>query len=999
MTSAIIMLVLSILVIRQCPMADCFPIPRSSRIVQLVGNSLSTSSSSSHYVPIMSKAAANGDTMEGGKIIDNDDNDGIGGNYTAGGGDGDIGNKNIMIGRGRRKHQLSWANTPSYDRRPITQQQQGTNDAIKRTPINSSSSSRRTTTLRTQSREDEEGQVHGWLLQSTSSILGDEVTLNLINNDHERYESYIVTDDAADAEDDDDCNCGKISTVSSFARTDEEYILHAESVMRAYGQWIARHGKSSSSSSSSSPRLNDDDAFDNDDDNCGDDDSYCGTTLRCSAINAAKIVDMILTRSLEVIDGNRQRIIRGYNTSDDDDGDCDGVKGGSTITTTTGGSARVVDWDAKLIELINVAIDAWATGKNVEGAERRFLLLQQQILPPLMQRVKGDEGSSGSGQQQQQRQHVLLKLYEESYRGVIRACIRSRERKYLTRAIELLEDMQQRGGRIIGLARCPIIITTQTYNLVLYGLANCDPCVENARRAESILDEMTTSIMEHCRPNEGAVVAGRCYPEGDTTIGPDSNTFRQVITAWTKSCHRSGNNNDVAIAAAKARRILDRMLSDFPSLYPDASTFNAIMTIYLKLGKTDEALAVFDLMNTLHASGRGGDSGNTAVPDTYSFNLMLRAIQIHAHRSREENIEAVEELIETSRERYQVRPDVNSYNILIDAYAKSRLEDAANRAEVLLGYMEGDVDTIGRSPPMGIATRVPSMPSNDRGITKRGWAEGVFRRMEGLHSEGLVEAPTTPVYNALMNCLITSEERGSVERAEALFSETAEAGLANTRTYNTMMKGYSMFRRSRIDGSIIAYSRPRKAEKLLDEMELSYYSKGLASPIIPDKYSYTTVISAYGRSNATRKAAKSLMILHRMLESYGEGNSAARAGTYAFNAVLNACAHTRHPDERLEAFTILCSTLILLKDWAKPDHTTYGTFLQACARLLPRDEARKWRVVEAVFDSCTKEGQCGDLVLKELKGVASPELYEALVGRFLTEDGLDIPLQWRRNVA
>ena len=74
-------------------------------------------------------------------------------------------------------------------------------------------------------------------------------------------------------------------------------------------------------------------------------------------------------------------------------------------------------------------------------------------------------------------------------------------------------------------------------------------------------------------------------------------------------------------------------------------------------------------------------------------------------------------------------------------------------------------------------------------------------------------------------------------------------------------------------------------------------------------------------------------------------------------------------------------------------------FLQACARLLPRHEARKWRVVEAVFGSCVNEGQCGANVLRNLQGIASPELYEALVGRFLTDDGLDIPMRWKRNVA
>lgn len=56
-------------------------------------------------------------------------------------------------------------------------------------------------------------------------------------------------------------------------------------------------------------------------------------------------------------------------------------------------------------------------------------------------------------------------------------------------------------------------------------------------------------------------------------------------------------------------------------------------------------------------------------------------------------------------------------------------------------------------------------------------------------------------------------------------------------------------------------------------------------------------------------------------------------------------------------------------------------------------------MVETVFNACVSEGQCGELVLRNLKSTASPELYMAMVGKFLGADGLDIPLQWSRNVV
>ena len=63
-------------------------------------------------------------------------------------------------------------------------------------------------------------------------------------------------------------------------------------------------------------------------------------------------------------------------------------------------------------------------------------------------------------------------LYEECYRWAIKACIRSRKRKYLDKAIHLLDELRTQ----------PIAVSVSTFNLVLYGLANCEPCEENARR-------------------------------------------------------------------------------------------------------------------------------------------------------------------------------------------------------------------------------------------------------------------------------------------------------------------------------------------------------------------------------------------------------------------------------------------------------------------------------------------------------------------------------------
>ena len=97
---------------------------------------------------------------------------------------------------------------------------------------------------------------------------------------------------------------------------------------------------------------------------------------------------------------------------------------------------------------------------------------------------------------------------------------------------------------------------------------------------------------------------------------------------------------------------------------------------------------------------------------------------------------------------------------------------------------------------------------------------------------------------------------------------------------------------------------------------------------------------------------------------------------YAFNGVLSASAHTHHtrfPEERLEAFTILVSTFLLLREWTEPNDSTYILFFQACERLLPKGHRLYEQVIETVVYSCVRDGQMSAKVMHALHNIA-PDL-------------------------
>ena len=364
---------------------------------------------------------------------------------------------------------------------------------------------------------NEEYQIQKWLLSSTTLLLGDELTFQLTNGE---TNATSIDTSAADI-----MSNIRQQQLDNFD-TNKEYIKHAISTMQSWCQWITQcsTGRRNSRRRSSTNKY-----------------QLTYGSIKCSVVNAAKIIDSILCMLLDVLH----------------------LEEGVVVDTEVDQGN-----DATLLELIHIAITAWSNSKDRDGLAVHRTEYWLQLL---------QEGQTSNFTDDND-----LRLYEECYRGVIRACISSHEYEHLEKAIGLLDDTRERHHRLYP--------TAQTCNLVLYGLANCKPSTKNAKQAEDILKNM----IHDCQENDLKYA-----------YRPDTNTFRQVITAWSKS----GTTDE---AAKNARRILDQMLTDYPQIDPDASTFNAIMTLYLQLGRRKEALAIFDQMCSLQQSGRKGTK-----PDLY----------------------------------------------------------------------------------------------------------------------------------------------------------------------------------------------------------------------------------------------------------------------------------------------------------------------------------------------------------------------------------------------
>lgn len=145
-------------------------------------------------------------------------------------------------------------------------------------------------------------------------------------------------------------------------------------------------------------------------------------------------------------------------------------------------------------------------------------------------------------------------------------------------------------------------------------------------------------------------------------------------------------------------------------------------------------------------------------------------------------------------------------------------------------------------------------------------------------------------------------------------------------------------------------------------------------------------------------------LLREMTKLYLAGNKKLRPNVIAVNAVLNACAYTSGGDVNEQGRAMEIAHIVLQElersPYGKPDQVTYGTFLKVCYNQMPACSTRS-QIMEILFKKCCKDGQVGNLVLQQLKSMATDAEYQHMIGRGIDEPITmeELPSEWWDNVV
>jgi hypothetical protein len=618
-------------------------------------------------------------------------------------------------------------------------------------------------------------------------------------------------------------------------------------------------------------------------------------------------------------------------------------------TRRTEGAPRIVD---KLFDYLyenavqnvttysfNLRLEAWAAAKDSQSVAQCT-----QILTTL-------------------KEHEVLQPNVHSYNACIKAWIRSSRYDRLDRVEHYIEEMQDLASQT---GDSMLVPNRRSFNLLLHGLSRSNETSAAAARAIEVFKHLRSIPEPFCRPN--------------------GNTFHQFICCLVRDSRVEGYEERLDRALSSC---LDLSAEQDTEVYAD--TFNVYMGGWLKsklpigLEKIEAALRT---MERMCAEGH-----SACQPNCVTMNTVLAAcVKFYQPDSLERALSTRKRLEPT----YSLTPDTVTFNTLIDAHAKSGRAAADIAALSLLQTMERSlIKNKNRARPdsytyCGVINCLAKTNVRSAGTQSL----QILQRMLKLHTAHGGEKPNLAVYNSVLNALAVSNP-ANLTAVKALLSEmedSVEGSLAprpNTISYNSAFKA-ALLSRS-VHGA-------QWADELLQSLESKAKEGG---PLVPDSFSYTTVIAAYAKSACQGKVAKATEIVHRAIFMHRSGCMRDPPSVSVFNAALNACCFSgEHVEEKLDAFFKMIEIREMITTYAQPDETTYGTLLRGCSQLLSQGHMERDTYLRQVFHEACNAGFCGNFVLEQMKFAASSETFGELLGSN-TDTPLrasDLPPPWSRNV-
>lgn len=392
-------------------------------------------------------------------------------------------------------------------------------------------------------------------------------------------------------------------------------------------------------------------------------------------------------------------------------------------------------------------------------------------------------------------------------------------------------------------------------------------------------------------------------------------------------------------------------------------------------GEEEASDYAYSLLKILEANvdpEHGGDVHNRLRPDTACYNFVLQALAMKRKKADAEMAQGIlESMIDRCRDyvsndgaddHYFIPPEPSplSFNIVMNAWAKTGLADAGTRAERVFSMMEdwyyecqthdcfqgaapnsrsvcGVMDAWSQSRSEGAAERVMAILQVVVERKKR----QQLQQQHGIESPlntGIVVTPVVIMFNSAIHAWVHSNEgKAGAAKAEEVLAMLTELhrskalgevdvhdendiGLVpSTRTFSLVMDAWARSEEKEKNGE-----GARRAQHILENM-IELYREGY--PVKPNVVAFTTVAAAWTRCQGSADSAESAeAVLNMMLELYHKtSDEDFKPNEATANTVISAWAKSGRPNASDRAESVLTK----MEEYCQPNVITYNSVLTA----------------------------------------------------------------------
>jgi pentatricopeptide repeat protein len=376
--------------------------------------------------------------------------------------------------------------------------------------------------------------------------------------------------------------------------------------------------------------------------------------------------------------------------------------------------------------------------------------------------------------------------------------------------------------------------------------------------------------------------------------------------------------------------------------------------------------------------------------------------------------EAVERLLKRMRDAESVQPNTYTYNLLIDAWANSNRDNSLEKVLQIYRHME-----------------TLSKDSKSKDVTPSIRTINAILHAYARKSAQFTSQNNQEGYDQAAKC--ASEAFDLLQETKKRFEETQDTNWQpDMATYTSVMDVHSRcatYKTTKIAGQLLeelkqlhlktgnqrhkpnfrtyttlvtAWSRtkseesPQRVEAIMKEMTKCGEN--------PNSRTYTAAIQCWSRARDPLKAKRVLKLLMEMRGEYKKTRSEhLRPTTITYNTAIDACARCQgSADQKTESLKIAFAILktIEMDDELNADGVTYSTLIRSLGFLMPTGDERN-NVAKAVFEKAKNAGLVELTTLKNLSLAVDAKTLKIAMDGNVDQNGnadyTNIPYAWRKN--